>query len=134
MTDIVARIQAQSYLANFRSRSVAGLQEPVLISIIHPATVLKTALCCVAQNYDGPAELPRVTVPSAMSDTPAPGAVISLNAGDNLQSALNSATCGDTIQLQEGATFTGRFIFPANNCDENHWIIVRTSTADSFLR
>ena len=133
MTDIVARIQAQSYLANFRSRSFAGLQERVLISIILPATVLMTALCCVAQNYDGPAELPRVTVPSAMSDTPAPGAVISLNAGDNLQSALNSATCGDTIQLQEGATFTGRFIFPAKSCDDNHWIIVRTSAADSVL-
>jgi hypothetical protein len=105
----------------------------VLISIILPATVLMTALCCVAQNYDGPAELPRVTVSSAMSDTPAPGAVISLNAGDNLQSALNSATCGDTIQLQEGATFTGRFIFPAKSCDDNHWIIVRTSAADSVL-
>ncbi len=133
MTDIVARMQAQNYLANFRSRFVAGLQQRVLISIILPATVLMTALCCVAQNYDGPAELPRVTVPSAMSDTPAPGAVISLNAGDNLQSALNSATCGDTIQLQEGATFTGRFIFPAKSCDDNHWIIVRTSAADSVL-
>jgi len=68
-----------------------------------------------------------------MSDTPAPGAVISLNAGDDLQSALNSATCGETIQLQEGATFTGRFIFPAKSCDDNHWIIVRTSSPDSAL-
>src|SRR6202046_3747754 len=133
MTDIVARIQAQSYLANSRSRSFAGLQQRVLISIILPATVLMTALCCVAQTFDGPAELPRVTVLSAMSDTPAPGAVISLNAGDDLQSALNSATCGDTIQLQPGATFTGRFTFPAKSCDDNHWIIVRTSAADSVL-
>lgn len=133
MTDIVARIQAQNYVANSRSRFFAGLQQRMLISIILPATVLMTALCCVAQNYDGPAELPRVTVSSAMSDTPAPGAVISLNAGDDLQSALNSATCGDTIQLQEGATFTGRFIFPAKSCDDNHWIIVRTSAADSVL-
>jgi hypothetical protein len=133
MTDIVARIQAQNYVANSRSRFFAGLQQRMLISIILPATVLMTALCCVGQNYDGPAELPRVTVSSAMSDTPAPGAVISLNAGDDLQSALNSATCGDTIQLQEGATFTGRFIFPAKSCDDNHWIIVRTSAADSVL-
>ena len=133
MTDIVARMQAQNYLANFRSRFVAGLQQRVLISIILPATVLMTALCCVAQNYDGPAELPRVTVSSAMSDTPAPGAVISLKAGDDLQSALNSATCGDTIQLQQGATFTGQFTFPAKSCDDNHWIIVRTSAADSVL-
>src|SRR6202790_3464486 len=84
-------------------------------------------------NFDGPAELPRVTVPSAMSDTPAPGSVITVNAGGDLQAALNSASCGDTIQLQEGATFTGRFTFPAKICDDNHWIIVRTSADDSKL-
>jgi hypothetical protein len=84
-------------------------------------------------NFDGPAELPRVTVPSAMSDTPAPGAVINVNAGGDLQSALNSAHCGDVIQLQAGATFSGRFIVPAKNCDINHWIILRTSAPDSAL-
>src|SRR5450631_219916 len=84
-------------------------------------------------NFDGPAELPRVTVPSAMSDTPAPGAVIAVNAGGDLQSALNSARCGDVIHLQAGATFTGKFIVPAKNCDNNHWIVIRTSSADSAL-
>ena len=84
-------------------------------------------------NFDGPAELPRVTVPSAMSDTPAPGSVITVNAGGDLQSALNNAHCGDTIHLQAGATFTGRFIVPAKNCDNNHWIIIRTSSPDSAL-
>src|ERR1019366_6765821 len=84
-------------------------------------------------NFDGPAELPRVTVPSAMTDTPAPGTVISVNAGGDLQSALNNANCGDVIQLQAGATFTGKFIVPAKNCDINHWIIVRTSAPDSAL-
>jgi hypothetical protein len=84
-------------------------------------------------NYDGPAELPRVTVPSAMADTPAPGTVIPVNTGGNLQSALNNASCGDVIQLQAGATFSGQFIVPAKNCDSNHWIIVRTSSPDSAL-
>jgi Putative Ig domain len=84
-------------------------------------------------NFDGPAELPRVTVPSAMSDTPAPGSVITVNAGGDLQSALNSAHCGDVIHLQAGATFTGRFTVPAKNCDNNHWIIIRTSSPDSAL-
>jgi len=84
-------------------------------------------------NFDGPAELPRVTVPSAMSDTPAPGSVINVNAGGDLQAALNNAHCGDTIHLQAGATFTGRFIVPAKNCDNNHWIIIRTSSPDSAL-
>jgi len=84
-------------------------------------------------NFDGPAELPRVTVPSAMTDTPAPGSVISVNAGGDLQSALNNAHCGDVIELQAGATFTGQFIVPAKNCDINHWIIIRTSSPDSAL-
>jgi len=84
-------------------------------------------------NFDGPAELPRVTVPSAMSDTPAPGSVINVNAGGNLQTALNSAQCGDVIELQAGATFAGQFMVPAKNCDSNHWIIIRTSSADSLL-
>jgi Putative Ig domain len=84
-------------------------------------------------NFDGPAELPRVAVASAMADSPAPGAVISVNAGGNLQAALNSATCGDTIELQAGATFTGQFLVPAMRCDSNHWIIIRTSSPDNVL-
>jgi hypothetical protein len=84
-------------------------------------------------GYDGPAELPIATVSSAMADTPAPGAVISVNAGGNLQTALNSAQCGDVIQLQAGATFTGKFTVPAKNCDINHWIWIRTSSPDSSL-
>ena len=53
--------------------------------------------------------------------------------GEIFQSALNSASCGDTIQLQKGATFTGTFTFPAKSCDASHWIIVRTSADDSTL-
>src|SRR5437868_5918156 len=84
-------------------------------------------------NYDGPAELPRVYVQSAMANTPAPGGVVSVNAGGDLQSALNNANCGDTIQLQAGAIFSGQFTFPAKSCDDAHWIIVRTSAPDSAL-
>jgi len=84
-------------------------------------------------NFDGPAELPRVYVQSTLADTPAPGSVISVAQGGDFQSALDSASCGDTIQLQAGATFTGQFRFPAKGCDDNHWIIVRTSAPDSAL-
>lgn len=86
-----------------------------------------------ASGYDGPAELPRVYIQTAMANTPAPGATSTISAGGDLQSALNSASCGDTIQLQAGATFTGTFTFPAKSCDDNHWIIVRTSSSDSSL-
>jgi hypothetical protein len=93
------------------------------------------SICLFAQStgYDGPAQLPIATVASSMADTPAPGSIISVHAGDDLQAALNAAQCGNTIQLQAGATFTGIFKFPARSCDNNHWIIVRTSSPDSAL-
>jgi hypothetical protein len=84
-------------------------------------------------NYDGPAELPLVYVQTSMADTPAPGSVISVPQGGDLQQALNSVKCGDTIQLQAGAVYTGSFTFPALSCDNAHWIIVRTSAPDSSL-
>ncbi|HEX4785086.1 MAG TPA: hypothetical protein VH350_12130 [Candidatus Sulfotelmatobacter sp.] len=86
-----------------------------------------------AGGYDGAAALPRVLIQTATSNTPAPGITITVNSGGNLQAALNSARCGDTIQLQAGETFTGRFTFPAKSCDDNHWIVVRTSADDSVL-
>src|SRR6266704_694082 len=56
-------------------------------------------------NYDGPAELPRVYVKSAMTDTPASRETILVNAGANLQAAVNGANCGDTVGLRAGAAF-----------------------------
>ncbi|MGB6384651.1 MAG: hypothetical protein WBD25_01495 [Terriglobales bacterium] len=117
---------------------------PVSHSRFSPAFTLTLALtfaltftlstaAFASSHYDGPAELPRATVPSAMADTPAPGSIISVNAGSNLQTALNNAQCGDVIQLQAGATFSGRFVLPAKSCDINHWIIIRTSAPDSAL-
>jgi hypothetical protein len=84
-------------------------------------------------GFDGPAELPRLFIQSSLAATPAPGQTIVVNAGGNFQAALNSASCGDTISLQAGATFTGIFTLPAKSCDDNHWIIIRTSAPDSSL-
>lgn len=84
-------------------------------------------------GYDGPAQLPLVYLQTSLANTPAPGATISVNAGGNLQSALNSANCGDTIQLQAGAVFPGTFELLAKPCDDQHWIIIRTSSPDSAL-
>ncbi len=97
------------------------------------ATGSFSALILAAGNFDGPAELPRVTVPSAMSDTPAPGNLIQVNATGNPQTAINNAQCGDTIQLQAGATYTSMLTLPAKQCDDQHWIIIRTSAPDSAL-
>jgi hypothetical protein len=85
-------------------------------------------------NYDGPAELPRVYLSTTLADTPAPGATTAVAANGDLQGALNNANCGDTITLQSGATFSGgQVTFPAKPCDDQHWIIVRTSAPDASL-
>jgi hypothetical protein len=84
-------------------------------------------------QFDGPAELPRIYVHSNLSDTPAPGKSLKVKDGEELQSALQTAHCGDTISLQAGARFVGNFTFPAKECDDAHWIIVRTSADDSAL-
>lgn len=86
-----------------------------------------------AGNFDGPAELPRVYVQSDLANTPAPGSTITVTKGGDFQAALDRANCGDTISLQAGATYTGQFNLPAKNCDDAHWIIVRTSAPNSAL-
>ena len=87
----------------------------------------------IGGNFDGPAELPRVYVQSDLANTPAPGSVIAVAKGGDFQQALNRVKCGETITLQAGAVFTGSFMVPAQTCDDAHWIIVRTSAADSSL-
>jgi len=84
-------------------------------------------------DFDGPAELPRVYIRSSLSGTPSPRKVRTVTGGSNLQQAINTAACGDTLLLEAGATFTGKLIFPAKNCDDSHWITLRTSAADSAL-
>ena len=84
---------------------------------------------------DGPAELPRGCVYTGLDGSPSPGKVTSIGAGGDVVGAIRAASCGDTIQLQEGATFTlkGNAAFPAKNCDSKHWITIRTSAVDSAL-
>ena len=84
-------------------------------------------------NFDGPAELPRIYLHSSLADTPAPAKTHLVQAGEDLQAALNHASCGDTLRLQAGATFTGTFHLPKKPCDDSHWIVIRTSAADSEL-
>lgn len=87
---------------------------------------------------DGPAALPRQCLNTALSSTPSPRATYSVCASGcaykTLQTAVDAATCGDTIELAAGQTFTdGKIIFPKRNCDDAHWITIRTSTPDSLL-
>ena len=52
-------------------------------------------------------------------------------AGGSLQLALNNASPGDTILLQENAEFVGNFVLPAKTGDA--WITLRTAAPDSLL-
>lgn len=60
------------------------------------------------------------------------GQTITVNAGDNLQNALNSAQPGDTIVLEAGVTFTGNFTLPAKSNPDNKWIVVKSSKESSL--
>ncbi len=132
MMKAAAIIQSSKLFVNLQSQLLASFQH-LRIPIVVLAAALIAASCCWAKSQDGPAELPRATVPSAMSDTPARGSVLAVKAGEDLQSALNNANCGDIIELQAGAVFNGPFFVPAKNCDINHWIWIRTSSPDRDL-
>src|ERR1041385_8395855 len=48
-----------------------------------------------------------------------------------LQTALNAATCGDTVQLQAGVTYTGNFTM-TSNCAANNPPVVTGSLMASL--
>ena len=108
-----------------------GLFLLLIVSTLSAASA-QSATPSDGKNFDGPAELPREYVKSSLKDTPAPGKVWTVNSGESVEPALSRASCGDTIELQAGATFSG-FLIPAKHCDDSHWIIVRASAPDSSL-
>jgi len=48
---------------------------------------------------------------------------VAVHNGDNLQSKYNAATCGQDLVLDDGATFTGNFVFN-KQCTAPNWILV----------
>jgi Putative Ig domain len=113
-----------------------GFSAKVTDAASHTATqnfTLTVSSQPVSGQFDGPAELPRVYIQTLMATTPSPGSTIMVPSGGNLQTAINAASCGDTLLLQAGATFTGLFSIPAKSCDNAHWITIRTSSPNSAL-
>ncbi|MGC2060557.1 MAG: hypothetical protein WA653_19990, partial [Candidatus Sulfotelmatobacter sp.] len=82
---------------------------PLLVALILSGMFVAPATAQGPGNFDGPAELPRAYIKSAIADTPAPGKVWRLKEGDSIQKALSRAACGDVIELQPAATFDGSF-------------------------
>ena len=81
---------------------------------------------------DGPANLPEHCMNTALANTPSPGKVTVVPAGSNLNTVMAAANCGDTIQLQAGATFNAPSAWPAKPCDDRNWITVETSAIGSL--
>lgn len=59
------------------------------------------------------------------------GNTITVKRGGDFQVALNRAKSGDTILLEAGATFKGKFVLPAKQGDE--YITIRSSAPDAQL-
>jgi len=57
--------------------------------------------------------------------------VITVQAGGNLQAAINAATLGDVIELQAGGTYPGKIMLP-NKTSGAGWIIIRSSAWQSL--
>src|SRR5262252_7323637 len=53
-------------------------------------------------------------------------ATIVVAAGGDLQAAINTATCGDVVLLQAGATWDGTFLY-SHNCPDSNRITIRSS-------
>jgi hypothetical protein len=81
---------------------------------------------------DGPAQLPKSCYYTAMDGTPSPGKQIRVPANSDLTAAVESAKCGDTLQLAAGASFEIKEL-PSKKCDDQHYITLRTDTPDSKL-
>jgi hypothetical protein len=75
----------------------------------------------VTSGSDGPVDRPPAPTPVTWM----------VNAGDDLQAAINKAQLGDTILLQAGATFAGNFTLPVKS--GSSYLTIRSSAPDSAL-
>ena len=61
----------------------------------------------------------------------ADAATLTVNAGGDLQAAINAAQPGDTILVAAGAVFTGNYTLPAKG--GSSYITIRSSASDASL-
>jgi hypothetical protein len=88
----------------------------------------------VAKNSGGSTTGPvwSFSTTASTTATTATGTIWTVNAGGNLQAAIDNAQLGDTILLQAGATFTGEYIL-RNKTTGTGYITIRSSAPDSAL-
>jgi hypothetical protein len=100
-------------------------------------SVLLASLCptILYAQVPVPPGLPRVSVDVSMPDTTG-YTVVQVNAGGDLQGAINSASCspnGTIIKVQAGATFAGAFTLPVKVCASGKRVIIRSDAPDANL-
>jgi len=79
-------------------------------------------------GFDGPAELPRTVMATAMTDTPAGNPVKKVTATDNLQTAISTAQCGDNYMVDAANKYTGTLKLPTRtDCTQQNWILIQTA-------
>jgi hypothetical protein len=89
---------------------------------------LSVAVLLWVATQPSPAAFQRYAIPAA-APRQAP-AVVRLAAGENLQTALDTATPGDVIELPAGATFIGNFVLPQKN--GTNYITIRTAPSEAL--
>jgi len=95
------------------------------------AFLFGSVLLLLSPAWSHGAQLP--ALPQTFIDTtysPPSGNTITVNAGGNLQTAINNAQPGDTIVLEAGATFSGSFTLL--NKTGSGWIYIRSSAYSSL--
>ncbi len=105
----------------------SGSDAPPRVELASAGTV--TLPAARPADDSGAPELPRAFVDTKLV---APtGRRVAVNAGDDLQRALDQAQPGDVLLLEAGATFTGNFQLPAKPGAQ--WITVRSAAPDARL-
>lgn len=105
---------------------------PALIGENAYCTGATDATCFTGNVNDGPAALPTSGMETDLANTPAPGTVVTLACGANLQTAINSLTAGQTLKIPatcSGAqnSFTGNFTLPVvAGANASNWNIIET--------
>lgn len=104
----------------------AGLAGAVTISVTTGAVTGTISVNMIGHPIETAAALPQVYLNTIAPPAPdVGGTIINVNAGGNLQAAINAAQPGDVIALANGATFTGNFTLPNKNLASTKWITIR---------
>ena len=81
----------------------------------------------ISFTAQGVAELPRVRVDSDIDPSYDRNADVTVNAGGNLQQALDQVRPGQIVELEAGATFNATYRLRDKGAIDNRWIYIRST-------